>query len=131
MNQWTKFVWKIVALIISIFNDFISLLRDVKTTVELFNYQIFNFSQKLLSNKKWTLRIWVHRFIFRGAWAKNKIKKHIGYIHVFLWCFTVFVAHPWYKFAIILLKFKPLPSMNSTRASVKLSYALDTTSQLQ
>ena len=30
----------------------------------------------------------------------------------FLWCFTVFLAYPLYKFAPILLMFKPVPSKN-------------------
>ena len=73
----------------------------------------------------------MHRLIFRGTWAKNKIEKYIGYIQDFSWCFTVFVAYPGYEFATILLTFKPLPSVNSRCAPVKLSHALDTTYQWQ
>ena len=41
-------------------------------------------------------------------WAKNKIKKYLGYIWV-LWCFTIlFVAYPRYKCVPILLKIKHL-----------------------
>ena len=39
----------------------------------------------------------------RGAYilAKNKIKQGMAYIQAFLLCFTVFVAYPWYKFALL------------------------------
>ena len=37
----------------------------------------------------------------------------------FLWCFTVFVAYPGYRFTLILQKFKPLPSKNSRCAPVR------------
>ena len=41
--------------------------------------------------------------MFRGAYilAKNKIKQGMAYIQAFLLCFTVFVAYPWYKFALL------------------------------
>ena len=48
-------------------------------------------------------------FIFRV-----KIKLDIWAIfEFFLWCFTALVAYPFYRFAPILLTFKPLPSKNS------------------
>ena len=69
------------------------------------------------------MRLYSEGFIFR-----LKIKLVVWGIFEFLWCFAVFIGYPWYKFAPILLKFKPLPSKNYRyTCKVKLNYALDAT----
>ena len=55
-----------------------------------------------------------------GFTVRLKIKLDIwGIFEFFLWCFTVFVAYPFYKFAPVLLKFKSLPSKNYRCTPVK------------
>ena len=51
--------------------------------------------------------------------VKIKLRNILGYIRVFLRCFTVFVAYLCYKFAPIFLNFESLPSKNSRCAPVK------------
>ena len=50
----------------------------------MFSYLIVNFYQQLCANKKRTLELLAY------FWAKNKVKKYMGYIWV-LWCFAIFV----------------------------------------
>ena len=57
----------------------------------------------------------------KGLGLRIQLTKIFG-IFKFLWCFAVFAAYHWYKFATILRKFKPLPFMNSRCAPIRLSY---------
>ena len=59
-----------------------------------------------------------------GFILRLKIKLNIWSIYEwvymsFLWCFTAFVAYLLYKFAPILLMFKPPPSKNYKHAPAK------------
>ena len=42
----------------------------------------------------WTILKRTLEFLNAYFWAKNEIKKYLGYIWV-LWCFAIFVAYPW------------------------------------
>lgn len=63
-----------------------------------------------LANKKWTIRIWVHAFIFEGVYllGKNKIKKYWGYVWCgFSRCFTVFLALAFLQISLHLESLDP------------------------
>ena len=59
------------------------------------------------------------RLYSEGFILRLKIKLNYGVYMSFLWCFTVFVAYLLYKFAPILLMFKPPPSKNYRHAPAK------------
>ena len=57
-------------------------------------------------------------------WAKNKIKKYLGYIWV-LWCFAIlFIVYPWYQFVPFLLNIKHPTSKNSRCTPVKKNWTM-------
>ena len=97
------YLWKVLALIMSIFcNCLIS----------------------------WpTLRIWVHRFIFWGSWAKKKLRNILGIFKFFMRFYSI-CSLSLIQICQFLLKFKPLPTMNFRWTPANLIHAMDTTYQL-